>query len=239
MPTGTILVSAYVVCERLSVKQVLAAVVEILVQNSQFTLFWDLVQFTPPLKLKFGQDLALWILTTPVYPPPLFENWNLDRTQHSEFWHQFTTPPLPRGYHHVEWLSCFTKIPESQLIDSSNYISCRCHLPNKYCTHWKSVWQMKRSSFPPTYVYYLLIPWPLCFQNQSTRNKSVETNTTKMLTPSVVILHWVVLSTVFWKSCPLLGICTVCYFCPHVRQTLIFYVKRDICFSVNVDNWDI
>ena len=41
-------------------KQVLAAVVEILVQKSQFTLFWDLVQSTSPhppptRKLKFGQ----------------------------------------------------------------------------------------------------------------------------------------------------------------------------------------
>ena len=35
-------------CERLSVKQVLAAVVEILVQKSQFTLNWDLVPSLPP-----------------------------------------------------------------------------------------------------------------------------------------------------------------------------------------------
>ena len=42
------LVSTYIVYGRLSVKQVLAAVVEILVQKSQFTLFWDLVQSTSP-----------------------------------------------------------------------------------------------------------------------------------------------------------------------------------------------
>ena len=49
-------------CERLSEKQVLAAVVEILVQKSQFTLNWDLVPILLPcltVKLKFGQDLAL------------------------------------------------------------------------------------------------------------------------------------------------------------------------------------
>ena len=52
-------------------KQVLTPVVEIVVQKSQFTLNWDLVQFTPPPpQLKFGQDLALWVLITPVYPPP-------------------------------------------------------------------------------------------------------------------------------------------------------------------------
>ena len=39
------LVSTYVVCEGLSVKQVLAPVVEFLVQKS---LNWDLVQNTPP-----------------------------------------------------------------------------------------------------------------------------------------------------------------------------------------------
>ena len=54
-------------------KQVLTPVVEIVVQKSQFTLNWDLVQFTPPPQLKFGQDLALWVLTTPVYPPPQIE----------------------------------------------------------------------------------------------------------------------------------------------------------------------
>ena len=66
--------------------------VEILVQKSQSTLNWDLVQNTPkiwnldrtwdlsfdyprihptqptPWKLKFGQDLGLWVLTTPEYP---------------------------------------------------------------------------------------------------------------------------------------------------------------------------
>ena len=42
------IVSIYVVCETQSVKQVLAAVVEILVQKSQFTLNWDLVPSLPP-----------------------------------------------------------------------------------------------------------------------------------------------------------------------------------------------
>ena len=49
----------------LSVKQVLAAVVEILVKKCQFTL-----NPVPP-KLKFGQDLALLVLTTPVPTPAL------------------------------------------------------------------------------------------------------------------------------------------------------------------------
>ena len=46
------LVSTYVVCERLSVKQVLAAVVEILVQKFQFTLNWELVPSLLPLPPK-------------------------------------------------------------------------------------------------------------------------------------------------------------------------------------------
>ena len=50
------------IVSRLSVKQVLAGVVEILVQKFQITLNWDLVPSLPPSppgKLKFGQDLAL------------------------------------------------------------------------------------------------------------------------------------------------------------------------------------
>ena len=49
----SLLVSTYVVCERLSVKQVLAGVVEILVQKSQFTLNWGLVPvYNTPLKIE-------------------------------------------------------------------------------------------------------------------------------------------------------------------------------------------
>ena len=53
-----------------SQKQVLAAVVEILVQKSQFTLNWDLVPSLPPLQ----------------------KNWDLDRTCHFEFWLPQNTP---------------------------------------------------------------------------------------------------------------------------------------------------
>ena len=40
-------------------------------------------EYTPP-QLKFRQNLALWVLTTPEYPLP--PNWNLDRSWHFEFW---------------------------------------------------------------------------------------------------------------------------------------------------------
>ena len=80
--------------------------------------FW-LSQNTPP-PLKFGQDLALWVLTNPEYPPPPIEfrqdlalwvltnpeyphplpppeNWNLVRTWHIKFWLTQNPPPPPQG----------------------------------------------------------------------------------------------------------------------------------------------
>ena len=48
----------------------------------------------PPKKLKFGQKLALWVLTTQEYPPPP-QNWNLARSWHFEFWQPKNTPPTP------------------------------------------------------------------------------------------------------------------------------------------------
>ena len=68
------LVSTYVVCERLSVMQRQAGVVENLVQRSQFTLFWDLVPSLPPL-------------------PPSPENESLARSRHFNFSLQENTPP--------------------------------------------------------------------------------------------------------------------------------------------------
>ena len=71
-----LLVSTYVVCERLSVKHKLAGVVENLVQKSQFTLFWDLVPrvYPPPPKIEIKADLGisrLFIFDLWRIPPPL------------------------------------------------------------------------------------------------------------------------------------------------------------------------
>ena len=73
-----LLVSTYVVCERLSVMHEPAGVVEILVQILQFT---PILKSTPlplplppptPWKLKFRQILALWLFSFRIpLPPPL------------------------------------------------------------------------------------------------------------------------------------------------------------------------
>ena len=61
--------------------------------------FW-LPQFIPqPPKLRFGQNLALWVLTTQEYTPPQLR---FDRTWHFEFWLPQNTPPnwdLDRTWH--------------------------------------------------------------------------------------------------------------------------------------------
>ena len=74
-----LLVSTYVVCERLSVMHEPAGVVEILVQNPEST----------------------GTLRTVEYPPPPPENWNLGRSWHFEyfqFWHP--TPPGKMKFSH-------------------------------------------------------------------------------------------------------------------------------------------
>ena len=144
------LVSTYVVCERLSVMHRQARLPEIFDQIAQNTLFWNLVQNPPPPlenlnldrswhfgfwlsrthhpQLKFGQILALWVLTFqntpppqieiwtdlgtlgfdfPEHPPPL-KNWNLDRSWHFEFWLSRTLPEnwnWARSWHFGFWLS--------------------------------------------------------------------------------------------------------------------------------------
>ena len=66
-----LLVSTYVVCERLSVMHEPAGVVENLVQILQNTLFWNTVsEYPPPPKWKLSEILALWLFSFRIPPPP-------------------------------------------------------------------------------------------------------------------------------------------------------------------------
>ena len=91
-----LLVSTYVVCERLSVMHEPAVVVEILVQILQNTLYSE-KQFQntpPPPKVKILRDSKSESFRIP--PPP--ENWNLARSWHFKTF-SFripTTPPPPQ-----------------------------------------------------------------------------------------------------------------------------------------------
>ena len=62
-------------------------------QNPQKTLFWNLLQNTPPppWKLKFRQILALWVLTFQNTPPPV--QWWLEYVE--------TNRCIPQGYYLV------------------------------------------------------------------------------------------------------------------------------------------
>ena len=102
-----LLVSTYVVCERLSVMHQLAGVVENLVQKSQFTLFWDLVpQNTPPPPENWNLGISWHFMTfqfwpventppSPPHPPP--ENWNVFLGIF-QFWPVENTPPPPENW---------------------------------------------------------------------------------------------------------------------------------------------
>ena len=110
-----LIVSTYVVCERLSVvkkfqesgitkfvlKSLRTPYSEIWYRTlpppklkfGQILLFWVLTttEHPSPWKLKFGQILTLWVLTTTEHLPPL-PNWNLGRSCHFEFWLLQNTP---------------------------------------------------------------------------------------------------------------------------------------------------
>ena len=107
MRTARLLVSTYVVCERLSVMQRQARLPEFFDQIAQNTLFWNLVQNTPPPEnwnLVRSWHFGFWLSRTPLSP----ENWNLVRSWHFGFW-LFRTPPpnwnLVRSWYFGFWLS--------------------------------------------------------------------------------------------------------------------------------------
>ena len=84
-----LLVSTYVVCERLSVMHEPAGVVEILVQIRQNTpILKYSFRIPPPPKIKIVRDLGTLTFqfqNTPHPPPPHPKNWNLGRSWHFDF----------------------------------------------------------------------------------------------------------------------------------------------------------
>ena len=87
-----LLVSTYVVCERLSVMHEPAGVVEILVQILQNTpILKYSFRIPPPPKWKLSEILALWLFSFRIPPPP---KWNLSEIL--ALWlFSFRIPPPP------------------------------------------------------------------------------------------------------------------------------------------------
>ena len=99
-PSDLLLVSTYVVCERLSVMHEPAGVVENLVQILQNTPY-SVIQNTPPIKAHLGtlsifsyripppfrHILGLWVFSVTEYPPHLGTSWDF------EYFQLQNTPP--------------------------------------------------------------------------------------------------------------------------------------------------
>ena len=114
---SNLLVSTYVVCERLSVMHEPAGVVENLVQNS--TVYpYSAIQNNPPppKKWKLSEILALWLFSCRIPPPvkmkivrnlgtltfqlqntPPLQNWNLGRSWHFVIFQLQKSPPPPEN----------------------------------------------------------------------------------------------------------------------------------------------
>ena len=91
------LVTTYIVCQRLSVMQRQARLPEIFDQIAQFTsdLEFGSRILPPPLEkwnLARSWHFGFWLSRTPHTPAPPIENWNLARSWHFGFW-LFRSPP--------------------------------------------------------------------------------------------------------------------------------------------------
>ena len=106
-----LLVSTYIVCERLSVMQRQARLPEIFHQIAQFTPVLEFGSRPPPPPPALKKN---WVLTFQNTPHPI-KNWNLGRSWQFGFWISRTPPPpirwqlqyvetnrcIPQGHHLV------------------------------------------------------------------------------------------------------------------------------------------